>query len=374
MSIKSNIKTVIVFPLRTEAEISGEKSSVEFFKKLLSGSEFKMGNGNNRVSFQWTWLENIRRLLDLYHCPVPKDGGVLIVKIPTPSQLPLAYYLTRKAGGRVIFWIDGLNWELNSWCMTFSLLISEPALIFFRMIFNNSIWVGLVRKKHLELIVSSKVQKDKLNQLDLPLSRIHIVPNGTSMLSDCKFNVENLAEKQEANKGLRIGYIGHSYKTKGVEDLLSALYKLKKERLLFSAHFAFSTLGHKNIQNRAKNDGYIISGKVNKEYFYRNIDLLVFPYWADWGTNVYPNVLLESLEFGVPVITTDLPIMRELFGCNGMAIFVPPRNSNVLAETLLQIMYGEMKLPESNDLKEYFKSRYSQDLSKNIWLSILSGE
>lgn len=365
-------KTITIFSLRSEAVISGERASFDLLDSLLEESEFEIVRSRDTTLPTRGCLANLRRLLDLYHISSSQVSDILIIKLPTSSQLPLAVALTRRWQSRVVFWVDGLNWSMLPLHMTVKLLFSETVLTLSRIIFNNRLWVRLVRKKELELIVSSDVQKSDLCGLISADSRVHVIPNGTRIgwgKSIPKRNFDSTCSKPRC---LNLGYIGHSYLTKGVKDFLIALSLVEKTPYSFRANFALTTLGDACVATQAINLGYSVYGEVNKADFYNKIDLLVIPYWTDWGTNVFPNVLLESMECGVPVVTSDLPITRELFGSDGLAIFVPPNNPNILAETLIGVLAGNIPLPAPEALRTNFLERFSHGLLRKYWLSVLA--
>jgi glycosyltransferase involved in cell wall biosynthesis len=57
-------------------------------------------------------------------------------------------------------------------------------------------------------------------------------------------------------------------------------------------------------------------------------------------------VQVESMTCGTPVISTDLPGVRQPVSLTGMGVIVPPRNAPALAEGLIEILnhpngYGE---------------------------------
>jgi glycosyltransferase involved in cell wall biosynthesis len=99
---------------------------------------------------------------------------------------------------------------------------------------------------------------------------------------------------------------------------------------------------------------------------------LIAPFWTDWGTQTFPNVLLESLAFGVPVITSDLPVCRELFG-DDLAIFVRPNDPHGLARTLQEIDHGQRALPNADHLRAHFEKHFSRKIIRARWREILSG-
>ena len=60
-------------------------------------------------------------------------------------------------------------------------------------------------------------------------------------------------------------------------------------------------------------------------------DVLALPYRLTIGQAAFPATLMEAMAAQVPIVTTDLPLLRELTGDGRTAILVPPDDPGALA-------------------------------------------
>ena len=93
--------------------------------------------------------------------------------------------------------------------------------------------------------------------------------------------------------------------------------------------------------------------------FYSSVDLFVLPS-NDEGM---PNVVLEAMAMGLPVVATNVAGTRELI-CEGKnGYLVPPKNPSALAEILIQLIHREDLLSEM--------ARHSSVLARNYdWKTV----
>jgi len=55
-------------------------------------------------------------------------------------------------------------------------------------------------------------------------------------------------------------------------------------------------------------------------------------------TEGFPNVLIEGMAAGIPVVTTDIPVCREILADGRCGMLVPPRDSQALARVIKQVL------------------------------------
>jgi glycosyltransferase involved in cell wall biosynthesis len=111
----------------------------------------------------------------------------------------------------------------------------------------------------------------------------------------------------------RIGYVGHLTYTKGVSLLLEAFTQiagaLPEARLSLAASGSFeessAVLGLRHPQ-------IDLQGFVDVPEAFNSFDLTVLPRRYSYGTASYPNVVLESMACGTPVLTSRLPAIEEI--------------------------------------------------------------
>lgn len=354
---------MLIFGLRREDRLTGEAASFRLLEEVLR----ELGQPCDRAPD----APSVARLAQLSHIAGANTTDTLIVKMPTAAQLPFAFWATRKFRGRVIHWIDGLLWRPLSAGQMWRLFTGEPLLTAARVFVNNHAWLRLVHDREMELVVASKTQRDELAPL-LPNAKIRVIPNGSAAGKVASpFLSKSLRSAAGMPQLLSLGYLGHTYITKGVSDLLAAHELLQRRGASVRFVFALSGLGSDSIAHAATRAGIELRGEVDPAEFFGSIDALVVPLWAGWGTQTFPNVLLEALEHGVPVIASDLPICREIFG-DGLAIYVPPHDPAALARTIAAITSGDIALPSPERIRKRFAAHFSKEHIARGWRTVLS--
>jgi len=364
----SKPKKLAIFTLRNQIELSGEANTQLAFVKFVSdGGVVLIGHDEALQGRLVQLLSRASRLIKLILISWGNVPEILVVKIPTASQLGLVSLLTFGYRGRLIIWVDGLMWYPPPAKLLVQLLIREPVLTLARMIFNLPYWLKAVRTTRFEIVVSSEFQREQITKVRKNAWRISVIPNSTH------FDVRN-------GKGMPVkdltkpvfGYIGHAFYTKGIYDFVDSLEILSKRCSNFDAKFALSGLGSGRARQRIKSIGFFVQGKVIHEEFFESIDCIVLPYWVDWGTNVFPSVILEALYFGVPVISTEHRTIRELFGKDdNLYISVKTNDAVALADKLYEVAHNMELLPRAERLKMLYEEKYAHDVIKQQWVTLL---
>lgn len=121
-------------------------------------------------------------------------------------------------------------------------------------------------------------------------------------------------------------FLGRIAKDKGIEELLSAISILKKEKYLFELNIVgsgeFIENANKIVEKLKISDfvqfvGPVFETNIIKEY-YLNADLFVLPSYHEG----FPRTLYEAMIFGVPIITTlvgGIPsLMKDNYNCKSI--------------------------------------------------------
>ena len=351
---------MLIFSLRKEARVSGESATFQLVEEVLRELAIPCERWEDDPASPV--VAAAHRFRALTRIAAANATDVLMVKIPTAAQLPFAVWATRRFRGRLIFWIDGLLWRPLAARLTAALFAAEPLLTTARALINNPLWPRLAAGRALEIVVASHTQEAELAPL-LPRAKIHVIPNGTPGIQP---------QPGADRRALTLGYIGHSYVVKGVRDILAMHRELRRRDIAPPLVVAFSDLGGQGIREEFRGAGATVLGVVEKAEFYRQIDVLIAPYWAGWGTQTFPNILLEALQYGVPVLTTDIPVCRELFP-GDLATFVPPNDPGALADRVARMIRGDIALPSPERLRAHFDAHYSREKIAAGWHDLLHG-
>lgn len=151
----------------------------------------------------------------------------------------------------------------------------------------------------------------------------HVIEDGVDLELFYPRNLERLGQ---TDRPLVVGWAGNSTWNadngdfKGLETIIKpAIKALQDQGIAVTSHFADRAQGF--IPHHAMVD------------FYNEIDVYVCASMIE-GT---PNPVLESMACGVPVITTDVGIVPQLFGEEQRKFILPERSHEALAEKIKEL-------------------------------------
>jgi len=148
-----------------------------------------------------------------------------------------------------------------------------------------------------------------------------------------------------------------------VNCILKAL-SLLKERCSFQMTFSFSDRGHLGrfwtlIDQYGLHDRVTVKGGVHVYKEMSRHDLFLIPYYTSIGVSYYPNVVLECFAAGLPLISTEIPVMREMLEEVAKDLLVPVNNPLALADRVVSLLNNRERLDHiGNVLKKLHGERY----------------
>ena len=178
-----------------------------------------------------------------------------------------------------------------------------------------------------EYTVSSKKLLDIYNKLNIDKKPAVEITDGVDLE---KFKPQKLERFSNiTNRTINIGWVGNSKFTDSENDadlkgvrriIIPAIEELKKEGYNIERKFA------------DRNEGYIPHDKMPD--YYNSIDLYICASKEE-GT---PNPVLESMACGVPVITTDVGIVKEAFGNKQKKYILEARSKENLKKKIVNLI------------------------------------
>ncbi|MEW6557427.1 MAG: glycosyltransferase family 4 protein [Elusimicrobiota bacterium] len=166
------------------------------------------------------------------------------------------------------------------------------------------------------IIVQDNISvKNFLMKLKVDRNRIAVIKNGV------KIN-----QYKKIDKIKKILFVGRIIAEKGINELLRAFIEISSE----IEDLELKVIGDgpdlpaimKQFE-RMRNGRVIFAGKINKvEKYYQDADLFVFPTYREG----LPNVVLEAMSFGLPVISTPVGALPEIFTDYKEIIYVKPKD------------------------------------------------
>lgn len=191
--------------------------------------------------------------------------------------------------------------------------------------------------------VSSERLKGIYDKLDVPLHPTCVIEDG---VDPGLFYPRNLDRLADTGRDLVVGWVGNSkwYYFEGVDHkglysiIRPAVEELRAEGVPVTGEYADRNKGHIPVERMVD--------------YYNSIDIYVCASDIE-GT---PNPVLESMACGVPVISTDVGIVPQLFGPKQSAFILKERSVACLKERLReQVIRPELRQELSRENLETIK-------------------
>lgn len=181
------------------------------------------------------------------------------------------------------------------------------------------------------------------------LEKIHPIPPPIELSPIDPDAITAFREKNEIEPGQRIiGMAARLATEKGVEYLVEAMPAVLEQfptaRVLFAGQYQ-GVLGEELYAEklspliRELGDHWKFLGILSPEewsVFFHETEVSVLP--SINSTESFGMVQVESMFCGTPVISTDLPGVRQPVMMTGMGLSVPPKNPGALSKALIEIL------------------------------------
>ena len=208
---------------------------------------------------------------------------------------------------------------------------------------NNHLTARLSRFSAAQYVVASQLQADELQGLGAPAERIRVIPNLIDLQrirEDTDYEVDGVDWSED---GPVISYIGHFNHVKGVDVLIRAFPRVLENHPNARLLIAWSGLGPATpiaqaIEASGASDRIQVIGRVPVGAVLRHSTAFVLPYRFTIGQAAYPGLVLEALASGVPLVTSDLPLLRELGEPGEVAELARPEDPADLARAILRLL------------------------------------
>jgi len=181
------------------------------------------------------------------------------------------------------------------------------------------------------------------------LEKVHPIPPPIELSQINRQEIEAFRKKNDIQSGQRIiGMAARLATEKGVEYLVQALptvlEKFPSARVLFAGQYQ-GVLGEDTYAKRLTpmiedlGDHWKFLGILSPQewsVFFHEAEVTVLP--SINSTESFGMVQVESMTCGTPVISTNLPGIRQPVLMTGMGLNVPPRNARAISEALIEIL------------------------------------
>jgi len=211
-------------------------------------------------------------------------------------------------------------------------LMSASAPVWFNTLYLKTIGRWTLNRSD-QIICYTDIEKERIEKLGIDPTKISVIHNGV----DTTLFVPVSAKKPKDRK--QIIWVGRYVQGKGVEYLIEAFSQVLKK--IPNAHLTLVGDGPEKTEIEEKIQNLQIQSSVTLLDDVDNADLprmyiqsnvFVLPSLMEG----VPRTLLEAIACGTPVITTNLPHLRNIV--DGAGFVVPPQNPQVLSEAIITIL------------------------------------
>lgn len=195
-------------------------------------------------------------------------------------------------------------------------------------------------------------------------------------LSNNNINKLKLRDVLKPNDTLQLLYVGRLESEKGLPYLFQSLIILKKQYIKFHLNLVGTGQDEKELQKLAAEyhlnkeisfHGYIKYGE-SLFSFYKNSDLFILPSLSEGS----PNVLMEAMAFGVPIIATNVGGIPEIIHHNQNGLLVEAGSAKALAEAISDLTSNSLLI---NSFRKQYKidsQSYTMEAYQEKMYSIIS--
>jgi glycosyltransferase involved in cell wall biosynthesis len=184
-----------------------------------------------------------------------------------------------------------------------------------------------------KIIVVSRALKDILLSRGIDSSQIDVLYNGVD--AQLFYPELNQQSSQQSEVGKRLLFIGNLKHDKGVMELLEAFATLadRSHRLTIVGDGVMRGAMQRFVQVQDLTERIHFAGSLphtSLPALMRAADLLVLPSYREG----VPNVILEAMASGLPVVATDVGGIPEIVEPGVSGFLVPARNVEALKEAI----------------------------------------
>jgi glycosyltransferase involved in cell wall biosynthesis len=217
-------------------------------------------------------------------------------------------------------------------------------------------------------VVLSESDAQYISLSGLKMDRVKILPNAINPADFTAYtNVDTteFIEKYHLGGRKRILFVGEVTNRKGIPTLIKSIPPLIKKVLTEEVVFVIVGSGENLSDARALakdldvESHVVFTGRlpfVELMQAYCSSDLFVLPSLSEG----LPTSILEAMYFGLPVVSTDIPGVRDHF--SDFALLVPPSDEHALADAIHALLDDEdLAKSISRRGKALVVSRYTWD-------------
>jgi glycosyltransferase involved in cell wall biosynthesis len=208
---------------------------------------------------------------------------------------------------------------------------------------NNGVVARMTLHRAKRYVVSSDFQRRELAHLGYRPEQVCVVPNLIDEYKLKRWDQDAARGALGLPSGPLVAFVGHYHDVKGHDVLIRAfpavLEKVPDARLVL----AWSGIGHRSrvqaaIAEEGIGDRVIELGRLDVAQLFSAVDVAALPYRFTIGQAAYPGTVIEAMWVGVPLVTSDLPLLAELSDQGTTALLARPGDASDVARQVVRAL------------------------------------
>ena len=241
--------------------------------------------------------------------------------------------------------------------------------------YSRSPWGSLYFSRilnHLDAVtVPTKVMAEQLVKRGVKKGKIHIIHSHIDTTKFVPLDKKELKKKYGYSKQKVVLYYGSTYFKKGVQNLVQASQQIDAQIIIAPRDYPdqefFNAVKDKpNIK--------IITDDINVVEYVNLADIIVLPYLDLTATEGNPSCLLEAMACKTPIVTSDLPELREIVEPEQDVLMAKPGDlksltfqvNRVLRDSALRKKLVENSYPKTKQFDTKLVTKQFVDLYRRL--------
>jgi glycosyltransferase involved in cell wall biosynthesis len=183
---------------------------------------------------------------------------------------------------------------------------------------------------------------------------ILLTPNGINLVNYKEYDKEQIRRKLGLRDEIVILFAGRICKSKGIRELISA-FEIAKEQHSKIRLVVAGPLQEKSLKPIIEKYWVGFQNQQELQKWFTASDIFCLPTIGGEG---FPIILVEALYHAIPVITTDVPGIKEWLPPDS-AIIIPPKDVDSLKNAICDLIDGGKRQKMNKNSRQFVLDNYT---------------
>lgn len=202
--------------------------------------------------------------------------------------------------------------------------------------------------RHILSFVFKLYEKYAFKKFDALVGATPVITQKLSSINDCSYNINNYPILGELNlpldwasKSNEVCYLGGASSIRGIKEVVSSLLEVPGIRLNLAGRFSEKEVEAevKSLEawHQVNELGFIERDEVARVLSRSKAGIVTFHAYPN-HVNAQPNKMFEYMSAGLPIITSNFPMWKEIVERNNCGICVDPEAPKEIASAIDYIL------------------------------------